>query len=67
MGHLMIVAEIRENASGLWIGQVRDPVTGSLEHTVFQAWNRGTLIAEMKYRLPLSHLVFEDRFCPTDP
>jgi len=63
----MVIAEIHENFLGLWIGQVRDPVTGQLEHTVFRAWSRGALIAEMKYRLPLSHLAFEDRYCPTDP
>lgn len=64
---LMLVAEIHTNVSGLWLGQVRDTETGELDGLIFKALSRGTLIALMRYRLPVSHLAFEDRFCPTDP
>lgn len=63
----MLVAEIRGNISDMWIGQVRDSDTGELDGMVFSARSRGSLIALMRYYLPVTHLAFEDRFCPTDP
>lgn len=63
----MLVAEIHGNVSNVWVGQVRDTDTGELDGLVFSAYSRGALIALMRYHLPVSHIAFEDRFCPTDP
>lgn len=60
-------AEIWSNVSGLWFGQLIDPITGDKHFMVFTATSRGSVIAEMRYRLPLTHLIFEDRIDPTDP
>ena len=63
----MLVAEIHENVSDIWVGQVRDTDTGELDGLVLLAYSRGSLIALMRYQLPVTHLAFEDRLCPTDP
>ena len=63
----MVTVEIWENSSGLWQGQVIDPVTGKPDFFVWTASSRGSLIAELRYRLPLTHITFVDTFRPTDP
>lgn len=63
----MNTAEIWTNISGLWFGRLVDPITGLRDTMIFIAMSRGGVIAEMRYRLPLSHLNFQDCFCPTDP
>lgn len=60
-------AEIWSNVSGLWFGQLIDPLTGHKDFRVFAASSRGSVIAEMRYRLPLTHLIFSDRTDPVDP
>jgi hypothetical protein len=66
-GGYMNRAQIWSNVSGLWFGQLMDPWTGARDALVFTAKSRGSVIAEMRYRLPLTHLIFEDRIEPTDP
>jgi hypothetical protein len=63
----MIAAEIWGNVSGMWFGQLRDQSTGLPESQVFIATSRGSVIAEIRYWVPLTHLPFLDRVCPTDP
>ena len=63
----MIVAEISENVSGLWLGQLRESETGDRVGETWSAESRSALISEMRYWLPLSHLAFYDRMDPLDP
>ena len=63
----MVVAEIRENCSGVWTGQLRESDTGAQIGRPWVARSRGELIATMRKWVPLSHLVFQDRMDPTDP
>jgi len=63
----MVVAEISDNASGIWNGQLRESETGQ---PIGQAWcagSRSELIALMRHWLPLTHLMFLDRMDPLDP
>jgi hypothetical protein len=55
----MIVATITEVEDG-YLGQMYDDETGAFFGQIFQARQRGELIAEMSYRIPLSHLEFRD-------
>lgn len=63
----MSVAEIWSNASGLWFGRLVDPITGMPDFMIFTAMSRSSVIAKMRYGLPLTHMEFLDRLCPTDP
>jgi hypothetical protein len=60
-------AEIWSNVSGIWFGCLVDPWTGKRDFMTFTASSRGSIIAEMRYRIPLTHLIFEDRIDPFDP
>lgn len=63
----MIVAEISENLSGVWSGQLRESDTGDPLGESWQAQSRAELIATMRHWLPLSHVTFQDRMDPLDP
>lgn len=65
-GH-MIEAEIWENETHLWRGQLRDPWTGTRMGEVWSAPSRGELISLMRKWIPLSHMRFYDRVDPLDP
>jgi hypothetical protein len=63
----MVKVQLWTNVSGLWNAQLIDPITEQPEALVFKATSRGAVIAEVSYRLPLTHLNFVDRLCVTDP
>jgi len=63
----MIVAMLHENHAGVCTGKLFDSLTNSFLFETWQANSRGQLIAEMRPRLPLSHLVFQDYFDGKDP
>jgi hypothetical protein len=58
--------EIWETLLGDWQGHVIDPLSGRPDSFIWQARSRGTLIAEIRYRVPLSHIEFVDTVCPPD-
>jgi hypothetical protein len=59
-----MVAEIWEGHS-TWFGQMVDEYDGWRDRTIFVASSRGSVIAQITVRVPLSHLVFRDRLNPT--
>lgn len=59
-----MVAEIWEGHA-YWFGQMVDEYDGHCDSTIFIAANRGGVIAQMSSWIPLTHLVFRDRFNPT--
>ena len=63
----MVEVQLWSNVSGLWNAQLIDPVTMQPEAFVFTARNRGSVIAEVSYRLPLTHLNFRDKMSVIDP
>ena len=63
----MVKFQIWKNCSDLWFAQMLDPITVVPEHKVIIARSRGEVIALVKYRTPLSHIEFLDRYCATDP
>jgi hypothetical protein len=63
----VVEVQVWTNASGIWSAQLIDPNTAAPETLVFTAMGHGAVIAEVRYRLPLTHLRFQDRFCVIDP
>lgn len=61
----MSTVEIWETLDGQWCAQVIDPITGP-EWLVLTAKHRGSVIAQMRSRLPRTPLEFQDRFRPTN-
>lgn len=59
-----MIAEVWEGYDG-WFAQVVDEQTGIPDGTMFRAKNRGTVIAQIKMWVPLSHLPIRDCFNPT--
>jgi len=63
----MVVAEIHDNQSGLWVGQLCEWGTGEPIGAPWIAKSRSELIGKMRSEIPLTHLSFRDTLDPLDP
>jgi hypothetical protein len=59
----MNTVEIWEALDGYWCARLVDPIIGP-DWWTLTARSRGSVIAEMRCRLPRTHLEFRDRFRP---
>ncbi|MEK7343392.1 MAG: hypothetical protein AABZ73_06170 [Pseudomonadota bacterium] len=59
-----MIAEIWEGHQR-WFGQLVDEGSGRRDGMIFTATSRGSVIAEIRIWVPLTHLKFEDRLDPT--
>jgi len=61
----MCIVEVWEALDGEWRARLIDPITGP-DWWIMTARSRGSVIAEVRCRLPRTHLEFQDRFRPAD-
>jgi len=63
----MVIAEIHENSSGLWTGQLVETENGARIGESWSAASRAGLIGMMNKWVPLTHLTYRDCMDPLDP
>ena len=64
---VMVIAEIHENCSGVWSGQLVESENGRPIGERWSAATRSGLIATINKWVPLTHLKFRDCMDPLDP